>query len=67
MSSTKTSNELKSCPFCGSIAKIETGIQSDKTLYWVSCSNNNCAISPSGWMRETEERAIDDWNCREVF
>ena len=61
------SDELKPCPFCGSMATIHCDIPRFHAYgYGVGCSNPNCAAySGYGMMTcETKEEAIDAWNRR---
>lgn len=48
-----TTNELKSCPFCGSDAVELNGYN----IWKVSCSNEFCRVSEAVFLRE-------DWNTR---
>lgn len=54
---------LRSCPFCGGKANIETR-QTDKLPeeWHVGCFNE-CEVSPSVW-RGSEVEAISAWNKR---
>ena len=50
--------EPKSCPFCGSFARL-TGKWCKK--YWVRCAYDKCNASVYA---DTEEKAIEYWNRR---
>lgn len=53
----KEANSLKTCPFCGHVAILNTS--TDGKYYWVSCSNDECDKCKS-----TKEEAINAWNKR---
>ena len=55
--------ELKPCPFCGSVGKVEH----KKALgtWIIQCSNNQCPASYMiGWDYDTQNEAIEAWNRR---
>lgn len=53
----KEANSLKTCPFCGHVAILNTSTCGK--YYWVSCSNDKCNECKS-----TKEEAINAWNKR---
>lgn len=64
----KSNEKLSKCPFCGSNPELKMdGILKQGTSqatphYWVKCTNEKCATSPSAVGSLTE--AIDNWNKR---
>ena len=52
------SNELKSCPFCGSEAEITKWHEG----YFVECRGHRCGGTIGAY--KTEEEAIEAWNTR---
>lgn len=60
-------NNLKSCPFCGSEAKIiylqPEYCKNESERYFVTCLNRNCGIH--GRRADTEKGAIENWNKRD--
>ena len=54
--------QIKSCPFCGSQAKVVGGGFGER---FVSCINRNCGGRlGSGIWFTTDEKAIEVWNQR---
>jgi hypothetical protein len=51
-----SSNELKSCPFCGGAAET--------WQYTVRCKKNNCPAGFDGNIEQTRSVAIRQWNTR---
>ena len=58
-----TMSELKACPFCGLLPKLEIKVLGGNC---VSCLNGKCSVNPStGWFdADCEEEAIAAWNTR---
>ena len=54
---------VKTCPFCGSAAKLEPWHGGSPTKMMVSCSNEQCPVAPAT-TGETRAEAIDQWNTR---
>ena len=68
------SNELKHCPFCGSVVELvetdwSTFTDSGLITYEVVCPNWNCicATGIGDAQFETKEAAIDAWNKRDTW
>ena len=59
---TPTSDELLPCPFCGGEAVVRRGNVSK--LYYVRCSNIECAALPITDGFSTEGQAARAWNRR---
>ena len=63
--------EIKSCPFCGSRAKLDSDMRWPDTAkrgidaYFVYCTNYVCPIyhADNTWYK-TPEQAIKAWNTR---
>ena len=55
-------NELKPCPFCGSIPQLilGEGMFDGNEMYFVRCMNPQCRAEMVG--SETKEQAITRWN-----
>lgn len=63
--------ELKSCPFCGGEAEIQTskrwpdGVEAAVDGYTVVCQNLDCIFGGNDeWWADTEAEAIEAWNTR---
>ena len=54
------SEKLKSCPFCGSEAKI----YSVRNIYRIYCDNEKCYVCPDIWHKGTFEEVAQRWNTR---
>ena len=52
--------ELRTCPFCGSEAKLFE----DKGLWSVYCSNHGCLCSPTGSRFIYKDECVNTWNKR---
>lgn len=68
---TTVASELKNCPFCGGVAKIQKDIRFPKnmskgiTAYEPVCTNHKCPIYMSdGKYYRTKSEAISAWNTR---
>ncbi len=60
-------NELKPCPFCGS---VDTRVFNDpdeygRDSYGVQCGSGSCSIC--GPQRSSEEEAVAAWNTRQPY
>ena len=55
---------LKKCPFCGSMAHIQSNTwgDTDRESYSVICGNPKCEME-TGWF-DTKKEAIEFWNRR---
>ena len=61
--------KIKNCPFCGSYANlIERHYSySHEVNYDVACSKETCYLSDGAdWHLDTKEKAIRNWNKRNV-
>lgn len=56
--------EPKSCPFCGGKASVMISRLFARTVYKVSCENDNCEVNACTWNYSTREEAIKVWNQR---
>lgn len=58
-----TSKFIKNCPFCGSLASIESTTFGDSRIinYRIRCIKNGHALD---WWEDTIEDAIQVWNAR---
>ena len=55
--------KIKTCPFCGTLPKLEQYELNNKTYYYYSCSNDNClGVTTDGWV--TKASATRQWNTR---
>lgn len=58
-------DELKPCPFCGGAAMLITcKYRHNQTLYYVTCSNDDCAIAPETSEYLEARYAVEYWNRR---
>ncbi len=56
-----TKKEIKTCPFCGSIAECTTSVDTNEYLkYKVECCNCFCRTD----LYDHPQIAIDKWNVR---
>lgn len=53
---------LKSCPFCGSLPRVEQNNSTKK--YWIQCDNPKCRIQPSTDMHLSLAVIAREWNRR---
>ena len=51
-------SNLLPCPFCGGEAVL------NHDFHQVSCGNALCGVLPQTWTMDTDEEAIEVWNCR---
>jgi hypothetical protein len=57
--------ELKPCPFCGGSAERKTITHAfGHTMYYVQCSNDKCAISPTTIAYKSKGFDVKAWNRR---
>ncbi len=65
---TRTTNDLKACPFCGYEAEIDTISQTQETkqdIWGVCCSNEQCfMLDGTTALFLSREEAIEAWNSR---
>ena len=56
---------LKPCPFCGKIPKIERHEDSFRRIKWgIECVNEDCDIQPMTPWYQNKKDTIDSWNKR---
>lgn len=60
MNKIEGNKQLKSCPFCGSKAKIFTA---PNGYYGVECDKIGCVIMTAHYERSIE-KVVNDWNKR---
>ena len=58
--------ELKPCPFCGGEAELREERGLTRTLFFVSCENDNCGVvvETRNSVSSTKVGAIEAWNRR---
>jgi Lar family restriction alleviation protein len=57
--------ELKPCPFCGEIPKIEIFTDMfERKKYGIECHGSDCEINPMTAWYADENDAIEAWNRR---
>lgn len=61
MTTDKTADQLRACPFCGASASIRRDY--DSATYRVRCDNENCACEGPEFMSATT--VTDRWNTRD--
>lgn len=54
--------ELKSCPFCGAIPRMEQNNSTKK--FWIQCDNPKCRIAPCTDMHISKSVVVREWNRR---
>lgn len=63
-------NEMKPCPFCGEMPKLEFGNNGSYTSsdHLIRCDNKDCAVQPSMMLTVDDDdghgRALSAWNAR---
>lgn len=57
-------NELKPCPFCGSVAVLYKNPKDTYKPYCVICQNGECSCNARIPYCDTEEDAVRQWNRR---
>ena len=55
-------NELKPCPFCGSMPTVT--FDKDGKWFFIECSNQNCPILVQGMWHTSGDEAKSEWNRR---
>lgn len=60
MDKTEGNKQLKSCPFCGSRARI---FKSSNGFYGVECDKVGCVVMPAHYERSII-KVVNDWNKR---
>ena len=55
--------ELKSCPFCGTMPVIRH-IGANLGTWYIECIYDGCSCTPETWCYGTKEEAIEAWNRR---
>lgn len=62
MNKIEGNKQLKSCPICGSKARIFTA---PNTYYGVTCDKIGCIIMQASYERSIE-KLVKDWNSRKA-
>ena len=59
-------NELKPCPFCGTIPQVtkETAAEDSTPIYSVVCEANGCFVRPEACGSLDIDKAVKTWNNR---
>lgn len=55
-------SELKPCPFCGELPKLEYGNGIKK--YWYVCENEKCSCQPLTYAHKNKGVVTRAWNTR---
>lgn len=55
---------LKPCPFCGAEADLVEIRMTLSSLWDVTCTGDNCGVTPNVGATEDMQLAIDSWNMR---
>jgi hypothetical protein len=60
------SEQLKACPFCGSMPVVNAEKYNGRIYEWVHCINRNCAIVSEGEHYDDLSIELSDWNNRPI-
>ena len=59
------SDDLKPCPFCGTMPVIHC-VDATYDTWYIECVYGGCSCKPETWYYDTKEEAIEAWNTRQT-